>query len=342
MQKRFKSFYLRQLWRVWARVPRPVRRLGIMRGFARHIDRIARLYEERSQHFATFFLRNRAELEVLQRLVDKTPRGAQLRMSIFACSKGAEVYSMAWAIRTARPDIELRIDASDISPEIVEFASCGVYDMRKPQPKDISTEEVVQRKDAHVPIPTSDQHAWIFERLSKEEIDSIFEVRGEEARIKDWLREGITWQRSDASDPDLPARIGKYDIVIANRFLCHMVPQDAKRCLRNLDRFVRPGGYLFVNGVDVDVRTAIAIERGWSPVTLLLREVHACDDLLGAWPVHYWGLEPMDDGRPDWQMRYASVFEIGKEGSPAVDRTLSNPGILETPGEALTSLDTTR
>jgi hypothetical protein len=32
--------------------------------------------------------------------------------------------------------------------------------------------------------------------------------------------------------------LGLQDIVIANRFLCHMEPRDAERCLRNIARLV--------------------------------------------------------------------------------------------------------
>ncbi len=259
-------------------------------------------------------------------------------MTILGCSKGAEVYSMAWIIRSARPDIDLRIQAIDISAEIVEFAEKGVYSLRKPQPQDLSTEDAVQRKGG-APIPTSDQHAWIFERLSQEETGSMFEIRGEDATIRDWLRKGITWQSGDAGDPKLAAKLGKQDILVANRFLCHMVPEDAEKCMRNLDRFVAPGGYLFVNGVDLDVRTRIAVERGWTPVTDLIREIHACDDLLGAWPVHYWGLEPLDEKRPDWQLRYASVFQIGNAPSTSVAQTVRDAGIQEAGPEVIIALD---
>lgn len=342
MRKDFSEFYLKQLRRVWRCVPISFRHLRMVRPFARHVDRVARHYSDRSQHFATFFLRNRAELQLLRRLVEQTAHGSQLRMTILACSKGAEVYSMAWTIRSARPDIDLCIHAIDVAPEIVEFAARGVYCMRKPQPQDLSTEEAVRRKNDHASIPSSDQHAWIFERLSEEEIESMFEVRGDEATIRAWLRKGITWQCGDAGDPKLPAKLGKQDIVVANRFLCHMVPEDAERCLRNLDRFVRPGGYLFVNGVDLDVRCKIVRERGWSPVTELLREIHACDDLLSAWPVHYWGVEPLDEERSDWQLRYASVFQIAKAPTGTERPITAETDIQERMNEAENSFDDAR
>jgi len=317
MEQGLAKFYLKQLRRFWSRLPGGVQRSGPGLAFGRHVDRMVRCYSDRNQHFATFFMRNRPELELLLRLADPTPQGGRLNMTILACSKGAEVYSMAWTIRSARPDIDLHINAIDISHEIVEFAERGVYSMSKPGLQDLSTEEVVRQKKDLTSIPSSDRYAWIFERISPAEIESMFDVSGEEATVKQRLRDGITWRTGDAGDPALAAEIGPQDIVVANRFLCHMVPREAEKCLRNIDRFVRPGGYLFVCGVDVDVRTRIASERGWSPVTELIREIHHSDDLGPAWPVDYWGLEPLDDRRPDWQVRYASAFRIGPPSRPS-------------------------
>ena len=316
MEQGLAKSYLKQLRRIWSRLPGGVQNSGLGRAFGGHVDRVVRSYSDRNQHFATFFMRNRPELELLRRLADSTPEGGRLSMTILACSKGAEVYSMAWAIRSARPDIDLDIHAIDISPEIVSFGARGVYSMRKPESKDLSTEEVVRQKKDLASIPSSDRYAWIFERISPAEIESMFDVRGEEATVKKWLREGVTWQTGDAGDPALAAAIGPQDIVVANRFLCHMVPKDAEKCLRNIDRFVKQGGYLLVCGVDLDVRAKIALERDWSPVTELIREIHDSDDLGPAWPVHYWGLEPLDDRRPDWRIRYANAFRIGTPSKP--------------------------
>src|SRR5438045_5413468 len=94
-----------------------------------------------------------------------------------------------------------------------------------------------------------------------------------------------------------------------------MRAEQAEPCLRNLARLVKPGGYLFVSGVDLNVRTKVARELGWTPVTDLIREIHEGDPSLRQdWPLQYWGLEPVQQNRLDWMIRYASVFQI-PEGS---------------------------
>lgn len=125
---------------------------------------------------------------------------------------------------------------------------------------------------------------------------------------------------SDAGDPQLIGSLGLQDLVVANRFLCHMQPAAAEKCLRNVARLVKPGGYLFVSGIDLDVRTKVARDLGWKPVTDLIREIHDGDvSLRRGWPLEYCGLEPFDDRQPDWQMRYASVFQIGEAPLKIVD-----------------------
>jgi SAM-dependent methyltransferase len=99
--------------------------------------------------------------------------------------------------------------------------------------------------------------------------------------------------------------------VIANNFLCHMKPPEAEACLRNIARLVRPGGYLLVSGVDLDVKASVARDSGWRPIRRLLEEVHDGDPAVrGDWPWKYWGLEPLSKRRQDWALRYAAVFEV--------------------------------
>ena len=140
----------------------------------------------------------------------------------------------------------------------------------------------------------------------------MFDSAEDQVRVKPQFREGVTWQLGDARDAGLVGALGLQDIVVANRFLCHMHPEKAEECLRNLTRLVKPGGYLFVSGVDLGVRSKVARELGLRPVTELVNEIHEGDvSLRRDWPLQWWGLEPFDQGRNDWEMRYASVFQRG-------------------------------
>jgi chemotaxis methyl-accepting protein methylase len=217
------------------------------------------------------------------------PYGSTLRIAVLGCSVGAEVYSILWTIRSVRPDLKVLLDAVDISKEILSFAEKGIY------------------------TPDTSQliGASIFERLTKAEMVEMFDWEGDQAKVKSWLREGITWLLGDAADPELVNILGPQDMVVASNFLCHMARADAEKCLGNIARLVSPGGYVFVSGVDLDVRTKTALDLGWEPVPELIAEIHDGDRSVRAdWPWEWWGLEPLNRKRHDWQTRYAAAFRI--------------------------------
>jgi len=279
--------------------------------YGRHLHALVRRHAVRSQSFGTFFLRNRPELELMRGLADRHTHGDCLAIAVLACSKGAEVYSMTWAIRSARPDVKLDVCALDTSREILSCAEQGVYSRQDPDVLDQTNHSDVMAQRDVAGTTWRDQIASMFERLTDEEIEELFNVDGDLLSVKPWLKEGIGWLHGDAGDPGVIDMMGPRDIVVANRFLCHMEPATAERCLRNIARLVKPGGYLFVSGIDLDVRTRVARALRWTPVTHLIREIHEGDiSLRRGWPLQYWGLEPLRDNLSDWMIRYASVFQV--------------------------------
>jgi chemotaxis methyl-accepting protein methylase len=250
---------------------------------------LVHLQADRGMSLGTFFLRNRPELELIRRLSKLEGERHPVKVAVLGCSNGAEVYSIVWAVRSARRDLKLVAQAVDISADAVQLARKGVYSLGISQ--------------------LVDEPA--LERMTSREMEEMFDREGSGFRIKPWIREGIAWHVGDAGDPALLDAFGPQHIVVANRFLCHMQPVDAERCLRTIARLVVPGGYLFVSGIDLDVRTKVASDLGWKPFQDLMEDIHDGDPSLRiGWPCHYWGLEPMDKTRRDWKIRYASVFQI--------------------------------
>jgi SAM-dependent methyltransferase len=147
--------------------------------------------------------------------------------------------------------------------------------------------------------------------MSESEKNQMFDRDGDSFRVKSWIKEGISWHCADAGDPELVSMLGHQDMVIANRFLCHMEPAAAERILRNLGRVLKPGGYLFVSGVDLDVRMRVALDMKWKPVTELMEEIHEGDpSIRHGWPLEYWAKEPFQARQRDAMIRYASAFQI--------------------------------
>ena len=283
------SLYLRLNKRIWERLPSRVRDSYSLHSYGAWLHTLVCLTARRQQHFGTFFLRNRPALELMRRLVRQRDHGSTLRIAVLGCSIGPEVYSILWIIRSARPDLKVRLDAVDISKEILNFAEKGTY----------------------TPDGSRLVGASIFERLTEAEMAEMFDCDGDQATVKSWLREGITWHLRDAADPELMRILGPQDMVVASNFLCHMVRADAEKCLGNIAQLVSPGGYLFVSGVDLDVRTKVALDLGWEPVPELIAEIHNGDPSVRAdWPWQWWGLEPLNRRRRDWRTRYAASFRI--------------------------------
>ena len=293
----FHRLVTRPFWRVneslWNRIPSSIAMTRPVRLYGAFLHSLVRWRSKRRQYHGTFFLRNRPELELMRTLANRAAKGSKLRIAVLGCSNGAEVYSILWAIRSARTHLKVIVHAADISSEVVEIAEQGLY-----------------------PLEMTDLvGSAIFERLTQEEIRSMFDMEEGQARIKPWIKKGIDFHVADAGDPKLPELIGPQDIVVANNFLCHMAPPDAERCLRNLAQLVEPGGYLFVSGVDLRIRAKVAHDLRWAPVLDLIEEIHDGDPCVRRdWPWRWWGLEPFTRKRRDWRVRYCSAFQLGAAG----------------------------
>lgn len=276
---------------VWDRLPTAVIRTRPAQSYARLLHRVVRTHTDRRQYFGTYFFRNRPQLALISRLAERIAVDAGLSMAFLGCSSGAEVYSVLWTVRSARPDLKITATAVDISKEILALAEQGVYSLA-----------------AHGLVATP-----IFARTTPAEMRQMFDLDlpRNTATIKPWLKDGITWHHGDAASVDTLLALGPQDIVVASNFLCHMTPSLADACLRTAVRLVRPRGYLVVPGIDLDVRTQAARELGWLPIPDSLEDIHDGDpSVRGDWPWKYWGLEPLNKRRPDWEVRYASVFQV--------------------------------
>jgi SAM-dependent methyltransferase len=285
---------LNRVW--WDNVPGSFTALAPIRPYGHFLHTLARLQSVREQAFATHFLRNRPQLELMRRLVEPRTKADVLRVAVVGCSTGAEAYSVAWRIRSARPDLKLQLHAMDISKQTIEVGKRGVYSL----------------------VGSQWTNTDVFERMTGAEIEELFDRDGDALTVKSWIREGIKWHVGDAGEPEIMDALGPQDIVVANNFLCHMDPRAAEKCLRNIARLVSRDGYLFVCGIDLDVRTKVADDLGWRPLEELFEEIHGGDPCMGnLWPFHYVGLEPLNKNRADWRLRYAAVFQLMPCGAAA-------------------------
>lgn len=281
-----------------------------MRSYGAFLHRRVCIDANRKQEFGTFFLRNRPRLELIRRLALRHGEASRFTIAVLGCSIGAEVYSITWSVRKAQHDVALVLHAVDISADAVAAGKRGVYPVTSPQ------------------LPETN----IFERMSKVELDEVFERTGQAFRIKEWIREGIEWYVADVADPSTRETLGTHDVVVANNFLCHMEQPSAEACLRSIGNLVRPNGYLIVSGIDLDVRTKVASALGWKPLEEMLEEIHEGDPvMLACWPFRYYGLEPLNKRRRNWKLRYASAFQIPSPPGNADNRNERGPNEADRP-----------
>ena len=105
---------------------------------------------------------------------------------MLGCSTGAAAYSVAWTIRSARPDLKLILHAVDVSKEAVEIAKCGVYS-----------------------LVTSDlTNSMVCERMTAAEMEEFFDRDGDIVTVKSWIKDGINWHVADVREPELSDVLG--------------------------------------------------------------------------------------------------------------------------------------
>jgi SAM-dependent methyltransferase len=283
--------YLRLNEWIWQRLPEPAAAPRPVVAYGRLMHAVVRSHGNRRQFLGTFFLRNRPQLELISGLAELTAKGRAARVAVIGCSIGAEVYSILWSIRSRYPGVRVITTAVDISEDVIAVAREGVY---SPGVSDLVQEPIC-------------------ERMTDDELRGMFDREGSVLRVKPRMKEEIAWRVADARDPKIVEVLGRQDIVVANDFLCHMEPAEAEQCLRNIARLVTPGGFLVASGIDLDVRSKVAKSLSWKPVTAGIEDVHNGDRSLRlSWPWRYWGLEPFDKTRRDYEMRYASTFQLGE------------------------------
>jgi chemotaxis methyl-accepting protein methylase len=272
---------------VWRRLPPTVREGPSGRLVGSCIHALSRKFSSRGQSESTWFLRNEPLLStILEIISDSFASGARVRICSMACSSGAELYSLLWLIRKARPDLNVAALGVDISEAALERARLACY----------LRDDMEFRGSIY-----DDAFRGLFETDS-----SVF-------RVKDAIRRGVQWVQGDACDTALASKFGSRDVVLANNFLIHMEPDEASAALTNVARLVSPGGILVCRGIDLNVRQKVVSRLRLKPVPIRLEQIHNAELDLDArrhWPWKYYGLEPLNRNRKDCVQRYSAVFQV--------------------------------
>jgi chemotaxis methyl-accepting protein methylase len=232
------------------------------------------------------FLRNRVQFEVLRDLVRDWSRAPRLRIASIGCGTGAELYSALWSAHTTRPDLEIVGLGLDLSEASLAAAHVARYSR-------------VGRE---------------LERLTDTNVDALiagglFIDEGDSVTVPGWYRECVRWELAGPFDATLGGRLGAQDIVFVNNVLCHFQDSQAEQALRNIAGLIDRGGYLFLAGVNPDVKVPVITSLGLTPMGERVEELYNGDaNALTRWPMASRAPEPFDRTRRDWLLRYGTIF----------------------------------
>jgi chemotaxis methyl-accepting protein methylase len=243
----------------------------------------------RSQnHTYTCFFRSPAQLEaltgpVLEFVLGTPPGGRRLQILQFACSNGAEAYTMASALLQAHPTLEFSIVASDLHQEMVEKAIAARY----------SRDEVFHSE-------------YMTDALAR----ATFDRDDDGYHVKPAIRGRVAFRQANLLDPELARQFDAADIVVAQNVLFHLDQTSALAAFDNILRFLKPRSALLIEGMDLDMKESLTRTHRLQPLRYKCREIYeqARIHIPLAWWRYYYGMEPYSILRRDRFRRYASVF----------------------------------
>ncbi|MGY5804500.1 CheR family methyltransferase [Rhizobium sp. LEGMi12c] len=293
----------RVLRTLWAGMPPGMMKTTLVYRSGRYIyHRYSREAAKVQSHY-THFMRNPPLLEVLAGTLSDHAKESTLRVASIGCSTGAELYSTLYVLKAKRPDLNFISHGLDISSGVVEVAARGVY--RPDQAAGVTGLYTAGR--AEVSSDDVEKLSGIVEALPDGTV-----------RVWDSLRKNITWLTADATDPKVADLIGEQDILIANNFMGPMDDGLAEKCLRNLMRLVVPGGYLVIDGIDLDVKMKVLKGSRFKPVLMRQDDIWLADESKKGWPWLRWSREPLNRNERGWEIRYSVIFHLaGQPNQPS-------------------------
>lgn len=246
-------------------------------------------FQPRQNRIYTQFNRFPRQYEVLvdhvlpRLLAERQPTKEQpMEIAVFACCSGEEAYTLAYVLSARVPGLPIRVRGYDIVPEVIEQAKRASY----PREQVFSSPFV------------NDEFA-----------NNLFDITDEVCTVKPQYVSSVSFAVGDITDAAYMAQLPRSELVFAQNVLFHLPRPVAKDAFKNLVAMLRPGGALFVNGMDMDMRVRLTKQYGLEPVAERIAEIHddARVDRGAHWADSYWGREPLKMSR-DWVRKYCTIY----------------------------------
>ncbi len=180
----------------------------------------------------------RLRSSLLPEIMAMTRTARRIRIWSAACSSGQEPYSLAMTIAemgAALAGWQVEIVSTDISDAMLARAEAGRY----------SVFEVSRG------LPEPMLHRY-------------FEPDGDGWRVKERIRDMVTFRRYNLLDDPVANGIGPFDIIFCRNVLIYFDEETRRRVFSGLARVLRPWGYLCLGGAEtvVGISTAFRILAG--------------------------------------------------------------------------------
>lgn len=246
-------------------------------------------FQPRENRIYTQFNRFPRQYEVLvdhvlpRLLAERQPTKEQpMEVAVFACCSGEEAYTLAYVLAARAPGLPVRIRGYDIVPEVIEQAKRASY----PREQVFSSPFV-----------------------NEEFATGMFDSKDDVLTVKPQYVAPVSFDVGDITDASYMGKLPKSELVFAQNVLFHLPRPVAKKAFKNLVDMLRPGGAVFVNGMDMDMRVRLTKQYGLEPVAERIAEIHedARVDRGANWADSYWGREPLKMSR-EWVRKYCTIY----------------------------------
>lgn len=214
-----------------------------------------------------------------------------LRILVFACSNGAEAYTLAAALMARRPDLDFHIEASDHDPDLVARASSGIYEHHD---------------------------VWGSEFIDPGFVERIFVPVEGRYMVRPEIRRCVSFSHADLLDQRLAEKFSAADIICAQNVMFHFSPVQARTAFTNIVGLLKARSMLLIEGMDLDLKVALTREFGLAPFPHDVRGVYQQSraHIASNWWNYYYGAEPYSWLRRDRGRRYGSIFTRRPLASP--------------------------
>jgi chemotaxis methyl-accepting protein methylase len=257
--------------------------LAPARWVGRYIYNWRRQRQSPSQSTTTRFFRNLEQLAALEGPLSNLTKTGSLSVLVAGCSYGCEAYSLAGLLALRFPQLNWRIVGVDIACDAIGIANAARY--TSGYGLGSARDDLAKRLEAR-----------------------IFSRSGEEWAVVTDIRERVSFAYGDVLSAEF-GQFKNYDLVLGQNFMIHMNKASAETALAALAAAARPGGALFLGGMDLETKTSLLARHKLVPLDWNIVGIHEADDMRrSAWPWEYWSLEPISPRRRDYLTRYSTIF----------------------------------